>query len=216
MRLVSAAFTRSIISGEGSLTPKERQAAQKQEEFDRARKMGFRHYGDFAKVLDSGMTARDLVDVRDRVIDGLHVVQGIRPRSATHFLVTDPAFSRAGGRAPVVARAIPRQQVALTSLEGRWSSRELASSIDWLPRLVVVTFGRESAMVELDLHQFEFLLRAAGGVTFREFHAPMIRRVLRQLASLASGGDQYEIRVVDGASVRHISVDHGTFKVSDV
>lgn len=195
---------------------RDRQAVSRHDEFTRARKLGFRHYAEFAKILEAGVSDRDLVQVRDRVIDGLHVVQGIRPRSDTHFLLTDPAFARAGGRAPVVARQIPRQKIRLTSLEGRWSSRDLASSIDWLPRLVVVAFGTEAASVELDLQQFEFLLRAAGGVTFREFHSPTIRRILRQLARLTTSGEQYEIRVVDGASVRYISVDHGTFKVSDV
>jgi hypothetical protein len=202
-------LTRSLVS------PGEGRGAVAKDEFSRARRLGFRHYGDFATVVGRHRDDEGLVEIRDRIIQGIHVVQGIRPRADTHLLLTDPAFARAGSRAPVVARQLQARLVRLRPLEETWETHQLPESIDWLPRLVVVDFIGETRM-ELDLHQFEFLVRAAGGITFRNFHAPTIRRILRQLARLTEKvPTDGEIRVVDGARIRNITVDHGTFKVGD-
>ena len=185
----------------------------------RSKRLGLRHHPDFEIAVDrdAGISER-WIRVRDRLVRGLHVIQGIRPRSTTHLYVVDPAFGRAIGGAAILARKIRVPDIQLMSRQVHWEgsaseSTRVVDSVDWHERGVVVRFADSpDPHLALDLLQFEFVMRAGGGIAFRDFHGPDIRRVLAQLAALTD--DTYEdatreIEVLDEALLRTIQVDVG-------
>lgn len=181
---------------------------------ERARRIGLRHYSDFVTVFSE---SADTKEIRNRLLDGLHVLQGLRPAPGLHFNIADPAFGHAEGRAPIIARRFQRSAVRLVPLEACWAQRELPKSVDWTPRRVALQFGDEPARMELDLLQFELVARAAGGVVARQFYSAETRRLLARLAVIAGNGrpDQVGIQVMDGDRLRLIEIDNEVFVVGD-
>jgi len=181
---------------------------------DRAKRLGLRHYAEFAGVFSDAV---DQKEVRNRLLDGLHVLQGLRPApGGLHFFVVDPAFARAEGGAPIIARRFRRSNVRVLPLERTWRSGELLRSVDWTPRRVAIQFEDDPSLLELDMIQFELVARAAGGVVARRFYASESRRLLARLARLAARGRQEEsIHVMDGDRLRLIGTDNDQFVVGD-
>ncbi|UJR83670.1 hypothetical protein [Sandaracinus amylolyticus] len=181
---------------------------------ERALRIGLRHYAEFVAVFAD---RTDTKDIRNRLLDGLHVLQGLRPAPGLHFNIADPAFARAEGRAPIIARRFQRSAVRLVPLEACWSDSELPKAVDWTPRRVAIQFGDEATRLELDLLQFELVARAAGGVVARRFYAAESRRILARLAAIAgtARSDTTGIQVMDGDRLRLIEIDNDVFVVGD-
>lgn len=181
---------------------------------ERTHRIGLRHYADFVSIFTGGT---DPKQVRNRLLDGLHVLQGLRPAPGLYFYLTDPAFARAEARAPIIARHFLRSSIKVVPLEDCWRTTELTEAVDWTPRRVAFQFGDEPRRLELDLLQFELVARAAGGVVARRFYAAETRRILVRLAGIAGTGraDATAIQVMDGDRPRLIEIDNGVFVVGD-
>jgi hypothetical protein len=183
---------------------------------ERARRLGFHHYAEFQALLEPDVKPDRMIDVLERVISGLHVIQGVRSTSRS-FAIVDPAFARDGNKSAVIARTIPQKKLLLTSESKFWSTLtavqrpEVTQATDWLDRRVVLSIEDRQALtpiVFLDLLQFEFVLQSARGVVFEQFHAADRRRLLARLARHAEVGTQEEeIRIVDGNAMRAIWVE---------
>ena len=142
-----------------------------------AERLGLRYYGDFEKLLlESAPPQQELVGIRNRVLTGLEAVQGARRTTGTgSFIVVDSAFSSHRGSAAVVARKIMSGSVELMSQNAWWevqtgSAPNLGTAVDWIDRRVFVLLdagrdGSRPVAVDLDCRQFEFVCRAAQGLT---------------------------------------------------
>ena len=149
----------------------------------RSRRLGLHHYDRFDHVQGSDEGHKKMKPIIERVIAGLHVVQGIRPPDTTELYIVDPAFSRAGSGTAVIAARLRRNKLWLRGLHEYWQDKKggstppLTEAVDWLDRTIVLRDHDNDALLEFDLMQFEFLLRAAEGVAFAAFHAAERRRV---------------------------------------
>ena len=191
---------------------------------DRARRTGLYHYPEFDHVQGEDEDPKGMRGLIERVVHGLHVIQGIRPSDRSHLHLVDPAFSRSSSHTSVIALRIPKRDLWLWGLHEFWRHRDaehevrLVDAVDWLDRSVCLCEGKESPkeLISLDLLQFEFVLRAADGVAFSRFHAADRRRILSLLAEIAeaseSGDD--EIRFVMADTVKRIVLERdGTIEV---
>lgn len=191
-----------------------------------ARRLGLRHYEEFRIAVGAqAAEARRLAAVRDRLVDGLHVLQGIRPADELSFCLTDPAFTAGRGRAPILACRVSRSELTLCGLEKVWAKLQaehpkgpdlLSEAMNWIPRRICLVFGKNIAeRIELDLLQFEFVMRCADGIAFREFHGPEVRCLHRRLAQAATVRQRPEeaIEVIVGRDRKQISIDGDDFRV---
>lgn len=193
---------------------------------ERARRMGFRFFDEFETILHSEPDSSEALDILELVIRGLHAVQGVRSTSRD-LCIVDPAFAREGNTSAVVARTIPRRRLELMAESRFWAENGLPSPHDvtrscaWIDRRVVLVLRDDNgtnAVTNLDLLQFEFVLRAADGAVFETFHAADRRRILARLAMQAEGHelDEDTIRIIDGSSIRLVWVERdGRIQVGD-
>ena len=105
------------------------------------------------------------------------------------------------GAAAVVARKITLGSIKLLSQNEWWAlqggiSPNLDKAVDWIDRRIYVldstpggtsSSGNGPLAIDLDCRQFEFVCRAAQGLTSRSFFQADIRRIMAQLADLAEG-----------------------------
>jgi hypothetical protein len=181
------------------------------------RRCGLRFVSEFLTAARGFDNPADEVGTRDGLLIGLEAVQGLRRRSLDGvFVVIDPAF-RAAGTALVVARRIDLVEVHVRSLRATWcddpdpTMGEVANFVDWLDRRVVVEFGLAEARpyrIELDLIEFEFLMRSAEGFADGGFFDATARRLRAALTRLAAGPRSgSRIDVVVGGEIRGLTID---------
>lgn len=184
---------------------------------ERSRRLGLYHYARFNHIQTDDEDPEKMQPVVRRVVDGLHVIQGIRPTSRSGLYLVDPAFSRSGSTTSVIAVRIPINELWLLGLHEYWQQQQggkvpsLMRSVDWLNREVVLCRQKADATDELvtfDLLQFEFVMRAAEGVVFPAFHSADRRRILMRLARLAEAGSaqEEEIRFIEGDALKKIVI----------
>ena len=192
----------------------------------RSERLGLRHYGDF-EFLRSQTPATDtrrLVETRDRLLSGLHAVQGVHLQPGRiHFCLLDPAFARTEGTAAIVARELAASAVVVRSESGHWATMSnnvrpaLPAAVNWLDRRIVVELCRGEPPLQLDLMQFEYVMRAADGLSCRNFFRAEIRRILARLAALADSSSEKEgvIKVVTGSVTRSVMIDQDFIRTSE-
>jgi hypothetical protein len=190
----------------------------------REERLGFRYYEDFDFLRGTSPEEqrRRLVACRDKILSGLHAVQGIHSiRSRTEFLVLDPAFGRTQNSACVIARTIQSTSVRIESESSDWTRRRgrgnitlLSNALNWIDRRLVLSFVDSDTTISLDLFQFEYVMRAADGLTCRGFFRADIRRLMARLAALVetTRADESNISVLVDGRVRSVTIDHGLLR----
>lgn len=185
-----ASFTRDVVS---SLRRRDFFENVEGEEFE-ARRLGVSHYDDFRFLLSDAKDVSRRVKIKNRLIAGLHTLQGLRlPSSEATLHLVDPAFGRSMGQAAIISRKVPSNQIRLLPQSEVWKlppdhPYALRNAVDWIERsvLLVVEIGvgrqRQHA---LDLLSFDCVMRAAAGYLPESFYAPDIRRMLNFLGLLA-------------------------------
>jgi hypothetical protein len=171
-----------------------------------------------------------MLELLERLVAGLHVVQGIRISGAgtgVLFLV-DPAFSRSANRSAVIAHQFDQTALELVGEAHHWvqagGQPRLLEAVDWLDRRVVLTHRHDdetsrSLVLDFDLLQFEFVMRAADGVVFQEFNAAERKRIVSRLARLAEDNRTAtrDIRVMEGGALRRLILERdNSFRVAAV
>jgi hypothetical protein len=185
------------------------------------RRLGFLWYGDFEAI---GTKQNLPLRIRNQAVHGLHVFQGIRPKSESEFYLVDPAFSSGGSSTSVIAARIQLRNIEVRAESQAWPvasfGRLVSDSVDWLDRRVVLIFERSEHVLPLDVRQFEVLMRASTGLTFRSFNGPDVRRILSRLALVIQSrgdGDSERIVVMDGHVPRQLSIDvDNSFSVGEM
>lgn len=187
----------------------------------RATRLGFRHYSAFDFLRNSGDPGADprtFVAARDELLAGLHAVQGVHyTGGGVRFYVIDPAFSRGSSTASVIARQLDGAAAVIEAESRAWASsatREnhagptLPAALDWLDRRLIVSFEGERCL-ELDLLQFEYVMRSAQGLGCRRFFRADIRRIITNLSTLVRREEDRAIRVLVGSRLQNVTIDHG-------
>ncbi|WP_270933283.1 hypothetical protein [Falsiroseomonas oryzae] len=194
-RRAEAAFTRDVVS---ALRRRDFFEHSDGEDFE-ARRLGVSHYGDFQFLLSDENDVSRRVKIKNRLIAGLHTLQGLRlPSSEATLHLVDPAFGRSMGQAAIISRKISSNQIRLLRQSDGWrlvagEPHALRNAVDWIERsiLLLVELGdgvqRQHA---LDLLAFDCVMRAAAGYLPETFYAPDIRRILNFLGLLAERSRQ--------------------------
>lgn len=195
-----------------------------------SRRLGLVHHEDFLDLQSQSISDSRMLEILERLVAGLHVVQGIRVTgegSGVLFLV-DPAFSRSANRSAVIAFQFDQQALVLVGEAQYWKATEgeprLLQAVDWLDRRVVLAHhadegARPTLVLDFDLLQFEFVMRSASGVVFEEFNAAERMRIVSRLAKLAEENRQMtrDIKVMEGGTLRRLILERdNSFRVATV
>jgi hypothetical protein len=191
----------------------------------RPARLGLKYYDDFEFVRSRKPDRARTIGVRDRLITGLHAVQGMHVLGSgvVSLHLVDPAFARTEGAATIVARTVRATDVTIEPESEAWRRRgrtkpTLPEAIDWLDRRVVVRFGDGTDLeLELDLLQFDYVMRAGEGLACRSFFRADIRRIMASLAMLVdrNGRSVDEISVLKNGRVQKIVIDQGLIRTGD-
>ncbi|WP_405283015.1 hypothetical protein V3331_14580 [Gaopeijia maritima] len=185
---------------------------------ERALRLGLRGYSDFVHVQSDDENPTSMRIIVERVVRGLHVIQGVRVDDRSSLYLVDPAFTRAGCATSVIAATVPKNQLWLYGLHEYWlltgeegTRVDLIDAVDWLDREIVLCRGRDkpTELLRLDLLQFEYVVRSADGSSFPAFHAADRRRILARLAKFAESSAEAsaEIRFVSLGGIRTLTLE---------
>jgi hypothetical protein len=168
-------------------------------------RLGFSNIKEFEAVA----AGEDVPKLKHRLLRGLEAVQGIqRSASFAPFVIVDPAFttslsSQVSGSVllpsttSIVAVEVPLSDISIRSEHDSWKARLPESEaptarddVDWLDRRIILSLDPRNAdprlAIDLRLHEFEYLLRAAAGLQSRQHFAPTIQSILRRLAGVVA------------------------------
>ncbi|MGC2856859.1 hypothetical protein ACM64Y_15410 [Novispirillum sp. DQ9] len=186
------------------------------------RRLGFETGDDFRALLQDQVSPQRSAQLKNRLIAGLHAVQGLRmPSNEASLHLVDPAFGRATSQAAIIARRLPARAIRLLPMRSAWPDtgpRSMPSSVDWIDRYVVFRVDMPDAKLQdlpLDLMTFDCLIRAGYGHLAEDFYAHDLRRVtnfLGKLAELTSERDQ-DITLFLRGSMHSVSIDQGVVQV---
>lgn len=195
-----------------------------------SRRLGFRYHELFQEIHGGDPEKSEMIKALKHLVKGLHVVQGIRMSGKLpgNLHIVDPAFSRSGSSAAVVTKSIQTLELELVGEARYWrkdgSRPELLRAVDWLDRRLVLIHRAEGQsapnfLLGFDLLQFEFVMRAAGGVLLPEFDAADRRRLAGRLGVVAeadisrAGG----ITVFDGVGLNRLFLERdGSINIGDL
>jgi hypothetical protein len=162
------------------------------------------------------------VRIKNRLIAGLHTIQGLRlSRAESTLHLVDPAFGRSTNHAAIIARKIPSNQIRLARQSEGWSIEDaqlpyaMSNAVDWIERSVLLAFdlaGSEKHQYPMDLLTFDCIMRAASGYLPETFYAHDIRRIMNFLGLLAERGRQDMqggISVIVGGELHSVALEEG-------
>lgn len=187
-----------------------------------AERLGFSYYNDFRWLLSDHTDTNRRVRIKNRLIAGLHTIQGLRlPRTETTLHLVDPAFGRSTNHAAIIARKIPSSQIRLLKQSEGWTIDHarrpyaLTEAVDWIERQLLLTVDiapGDQRKFPLDLLIFDCIMRAASGYLPETFYAHDIRRMMNFLGLLAerSRHEDYDsISIMVGGAMHTVALEEG-------
>ncbi|WP_406815125.1 hypothetical protein [Mycobacterium sp. M23085] len=172
-----------------------------------AGRLGFGFYDNFRWLLGDQQDNNRKVRIKNRLIAGLHTIQGLRlPGSENTLHLVDPAFGRSTNHAAIIARKIPSRQIKLVPQSEGWDvpaeqrRHSLTEAVDWIDRVVLLTVETATGhkhTYPLDLLTFDCIMRAASGYLPDAFYAHDVRRITNFLGLLAERGRQSDHDSID-------------------
>ena len=170
------------------------------------------------------MPAARMKAVKNRVVSGLHTIQGLQMGTKeTTLHIVDPSFSNSAGHAAIIARGIPTTSIKILTMQKAWNineddTRQISSTVDWLDRHIVLrVIGDDEKPMEfpINLMVFECIARAGSGYVAEEFYAHDLRRIKTFLGSLArhQGSKGGNISLFIHGGMRSVSIEDGLIQV---
>lgn len=186
--------------------------------------LGFISGQDFRNIVEETLDQRDETRLKQRVIAGLHHIQGLQAADNEPNLdLVDPAFSTTSTGASILADRIPINRLKVLSLRRKWEDSQLGGSssvtrsVDWLDRHVVlrVRSGEHENDLLLDLMMFECIMRAARGHVASRFYESELRRIVAFLGRIAQSGkvDAERISIRHNGVRQSFTIDNGIIQV---
>lgn len=187
--------------------------------------MGFSNGSYFIDILSQSLDASKFAPLKNKIISGLHMVQGLKLSSTeTKLILVDPAFGNATANAAIIARKITSGSIKLIPMIKSWSFSDdqtdfaMTKAVDWIDRNIVIRIFESDGScrdLSINLMLFDFLMRAAEGYVGSKFYAHDIRKITNYLGCLAeivSNSDQ-EINLFKDGGIFSISIDDGVIQV---
>lgn len=187
--------------------------------------MGFSKGSYFIDILSQSLDPSEFAPLKNKIISGLHMVQGLKLSSnETKLILVDPAFGNATANAAIIARKIASGSIKLIPMIESWSYSDeqtdfaMTQAVDWIDRHIVIRiFESDGSFRDLNINLmlFDFLMRAAEGYVGSKFYAHDIRKITNYLGCLAeivSNSDQ-EINLFKDGGTYSISIDDGVIQV---
>ena len=186
--------------------------------------MGFCNGSYFIEIMSSKLEPSKLAPLKNKIICGLHMVQGLKFSSGeTNLRLVDPAFGRSTTNAAIIARKITSSKIKLIPMNEKWNNHSdskylMINAVDWIDRHVVLRIENapnEKSDLYLDLMLFDFLMRSSSGYVGGDFYAHDIRKIRNFLGCLAEINttiDQ-QINLFKGGKTYSISIDDGVIQV---
>jgi len=187
--------------------------------------LGFRFGDKFQAIIDGDLSNAEMLKLKNRIIAGLHVLQGLHLKEQPSSLyLVDPAFGEATSTSAIIACKIASKDIKVMPMRNSWNIDEESESlaifnaVDWLDRALILRIkqGGKSFEIELDLLLFDTLAGAADGYISEAFYDHDIRKMLNFLARIAERGESDDGRIqlfVDGIE-RSISIDNNVIQIS--
>ena len=188
-------------------------------------RLGFEYGDEFIEILAGDMTAPRMKAVKNRIVSGLHTIQGLQMGAKeTTLHIVDPSFTNTGGHAAIIARRIPTTSLKVLPMDKAWKIIEgkahhrISSTVDWLDRHVVLRIEEEdgnAAEFPINLMVFDCIARASSGYVAEEFYAHDLRRIKTFLGSLTRRqvSENGNISLFIHGRMRSVSIDEGVIQV---
>jgi hypothetical protein len=190
---------------------------------DSMKRLGFKFGDEFNALLSSETPTQQKLIIKNTLITGLHVIQGLRlSKSETVLHLVDPAFGRAHSDAAIIARSISSASIHLLTATDAWNVKESAwttpRSVDWIDRNIVLRIsetGAQARDLSINLFAFECIGRAARGYISEAFYANELRKIRSFLGNLAEDrvSDPTRIDVFTSGKIQQVSLDQGVIQV---
>lgn len=187
-----------------------------------AERLGFRYYSDFKWMLANEQDNNRKVRIKNRLIAGLHTIQGLRlPSSESTLHLVDPAFGRSTNSAAIIARKVPSRKIRLVPESEGWKVTEekrlyaMENVVDWIDRTILLTVEVTHSRTEaypMDLLTFDCIMRASSGYLPEAFYSHDVRRIMNFLGLLAEANgqhDQESIDVIVGGQMHTVVLEEG-------
>ena len=172
-----------------------------------AERLGFRYYGDFKWMLSNLQDNNRKVRIKNRLIAGLHTIQGLRlPSSESTLHLVDPAFGRSTNHAAIIARKIPSRKIRLVPESEGWEIPDgkqlhaMEKVVDWIDRTILLAVEVSPSRTEtypMDLLTFDCIMRASSGYLPEAFYSHDVRRIMNFLGLLAEASVQHDQESID-------------------
>jgi hypothetical protein len=188
-------------------------------------KLGFEYGDEFLKVFKGQMPATQMRSLKNRIVAGLHTIQGLQLGTRETMLqIVDPSFANAGNHSAIIARSIPTTSIKILPMREAWDIDpekerwQISSTVDWLDRHIVlrVLDKNKSAMdFPINLMVFDCIARAGSGYIAEEFYAHDLRRIKTFLGSLARHqvSEDGNISLFIHGKLHSVSIDEGVIQV---
>ncbi|MBT6182489.1 hypothetical protein HOI04_01250 [archaeon] len=192
---------------------------------EKAKHIGFNYYGDFLWLLSLKEDARKRIEIKNKLVSGLHTIQGIRASADSSLNVVDAAFGRSTNHAAIISQTIPSNKIKLYSQSQVWKREDesnnrdlLSQATDWIDREVILYIELDEMnekkffQLPLNLSLFDCIMRASGGYLPPIFYNNDIRRVFYFLGTLGrkiKHDENSSINVIVGGKNRTITLDEG-------
>tara|TARA_B100000686_G_scaffold295697_1_gene326776 strand:+ start:1145 stop:2980 length:1836 start_codon:yes stop_codon:yes gene_type:complete len=163
---------------------------------EKARHIGFDYYGDFLYLLSLEDGPKRKIEIKNKLVRGLHTIQGIRAPADSSLNIVDAAFGRSTNHAAIISQKIPSNKINLYSQSEVWKrnghssdSDLLSQATDWIDREVILNIyldedRKKFVELPLNLSLFDCIMRASGGYLPPIFYNNDIRRVFYFLGTL--------------------------------
>ncbi|BCO21084.1 hypothetical protein KUC3_39410 [Alteromonas sp. KC3] len=185
--------------------------------------LGFEHGNDFIEVLAGNMTATKMKTVKNKLIAGLHTIQGLQiGDDETTLHIVDPSFTSSVGHTAIIAKKIPTTLIKILSMNNAWNTSDglydISSSVDWLDRHIVFRIEDRNLKpfdFPLNLMVFDCIARASSGYVAEEFYAHDLRRIKTFLGSITQQhvSEEGNIPLFINGKMRSISIDEGVIQI---
>jgi hypothetical protein len=189
-------------------------------------KLGFEYGDEFLKVFEGRMSATQMKALKNRIVAGLHTIQGLQLGTReTTLQIVDPSFANAGNHSAIIARSIPTTTIKILPMREAWDISpdhqrwQISSTVDWLDRHIILrVLGSEnegSVDFPINLMVFDCIVRAGSGYIAEEFYAHDLRRIKTFLGRLARNqiSENGNISLFIHGKLHSVSIDEGVIQV---
>lgn len=185
--------------------------------------LGFSHANDFFRIINGDFDDTKMVEIKNRFITGLHIIQGLRITvNPSKLYLIDPAYGYVNSNAAIVANEVSKGDIRLLKLSQSWTDRYLHmiyNTVDWSEREIVFsvkTSKDQDQKININLLLFDTIMRASSGYIPKKYYAHDLRKLKNFLAKLTEKlpkNSDNNIRIFNGMVKYSIVIEGDVIEV---